>query len=67
MLHHQKVTNSILKVHIVAYNARQYCFIFLLKNEGDVQREKEHFEVKSTVVTNAAVFSREVECWYKFV
>ena len=34
------MTDSILKVPIATYNARQYYYIFLLKNERDVQREK---------------------------
>ena len=34
------MTNLILKVPDVAYNARQYCFIILLKNERYIQREK---------------------------
>ena len=33
------MTDSILKVPIVSYNAMQYCFIFLPKNERDIQRE----------------------------
>ena len=33
------MTNSMLKVPIVPYNAMYDCFIFLLKNERDVQRE----------------------------
>ena len=50
------MTNSMLKVPIVPYNARQYCFNFLLKNERDVQREKYNFEVKSTVQSSMLQF-----------
>ena len=61
------MTNSMLKVPIVPYNARKYCFIFLLKNERDVQRKKYNFELKSTVVINVVVLPSEIECWCKFV
>ena len=57
MLYHQKIT-------IVAYNARQNCFLFL-KIEIDIQ--KENFGLKSTAVINIVVFPREVEWWCKFV
>ena len=40
LLYHQKMINSILKVPIVAHNARHFYLIFLLKNKRDVQREK---------------------------
>ena len=48
--------NSVLKGPIVAYNTRQHCFIFFLKIERDIQREKEKLEVKSTVVINVVLF-----------
>ena len=35
------MTNSILKVIFVAYNARKCYCNFLLKNERDIEREKE--------------------------
>ena len=64
----KKVINSILKVPFAAYNTRQYCFIFLHKNERDIYKgKKKTFEFKSTVVINVVIFPGEVECWCKVV
>ena len=61
------MTDSILKVPIVAYIARQYCFIFLLKNKRYVQRENLKLELKSTLVINVVVLPRDIKYWCKFV
>ena len=58
LLYHQKIINSILKVPIVAHNARHYYLIFLLKNKRGLQRKKENFELKYTVVINIVVLPR---------
>ena len=61
------MTISNLKVFIIAYNARYYCFIFLLKNERDVKRVKLNFDLKSIVVTNVVVLPNKIECWCQFI